>query len=144
MVTKSILENSLKGTRPFPQDADFPVPESSSQRSGVNQRPGDPNYDLFQLALKSTAKRLYPNYVNCDWSNDGTPAATEKEKKEILDSLQPGVLAKLSTVLKADPSIAERLRGPPPEKMAGVLPAPDGPSTSCSTMGCRTYNRIRY
>lgn len=35
---------------------------------GVNQREGDPNYDLFKLALKSTAKRLYPNYANVDWS----------------------------------------------------------------------------
>ena len=39
---------------------------------GVNRFPGEPNYDLFQLALKSTAKRLYPNYVNVDWSiNEG-------------------------------------------------------------------------
>ena len=39
---------------------------------GVNRKPGDPNYDLFQLALKSTAQRLYPNYANCDWSgNEG-------------------------------------------------------------------------
>ncbi len=37
---------------------------------GVNREPGDPNYDLFQLALKSTATRLYPNYANCDWSNN--------------------------------------------------------------------------
>ena len=35
---------------------------------GVNREPGDPNYDLFRLALKSTAQRLYPNYVNVDWS----------------------------------------------------------------------------
>ena len=35
---------------------------------GVNRKPEDPNYDLFQLALKSTALRLYPNYCNVDWS----------------------------------------------------------------------------
>lgn len=35
---------------------------------GVNRKPGEPNYDLYQLALESTAKRLYPNYVNVDWS----------------------------------------------------------------------------
>ena len=41
-------------------------------KKGVNRKPGDPNYDLFQKALKCTAKRLYPNYVNCDWSgNEG-------------------------------------------------------------------------
>ena len=38
--------------------------------TGVNRKPGDPNYDLYQLALKSTAQRLYPNYLNCDWSNN--------------------------------------------------------------------------
>lgn len=39
---------------------------------GVNRAPDDPNYDLFQLALKSTSLRLYPNYANVDWSgNEG-------------------------------------------------------------------------
>ena len=37
---------------------------------GVNRAPGDPNYDLFKLALRSTAQRLYPNYVNVDWSTN--------------------------------------------------------------------------
>lgn len=37
---------------------------------GVNRYPGDPNYDLFKLALRSTSQRLYPNYANCDWSNN--------------------------------------------------------------------------
>ena len=37
---------------------------------GVNRAPGDPNYDLFQLALKSTSQRLYPNYANVDWSGN--------------------------------------------------------------------------
>ena len=35
---------------------------------GVNRKQGEPNYDLYRLALKSTAQRLYPNYCNCDWS----------------------------------------------------------------------------
>lgn len=37
---------------------------------GVNRMPGDKNYDLYQLALESTAKRLYPNYANVDWSGN--------------------------------------------------------------------------
>ena len=37
---------------------------------GVNRKQGEPNYDLFRLALKSTARRLYPNYANVDWSNN--------------------------------------------------------------------------
>ena len=37
---------------------------------GVNRRQGDPNYDLYRLALKSTSLRLYPNYANVDWSGN--------------------------------------------------------------------------
>ena len=38
--------------------------------NGVNRKPGDPNYDLFRLALQCTAKRIYPNYANVDWSGN--------------------------------------------------------------------------
>jgi ribonucleoside-triphosphate reductase len=37
---------------------------------GVNRDCGDPNYDLYKLALRSTAQRLYPNYANVDWSGN--------------------------------------------------------------------------
>lgn len=37
---------------------------------GVNDKPGTPNYDMYQKALRSTAQRLYPNYVNCDFSGN--------------------------------------------------------------------------
>ena len=35
-------------------------------KSGINYNPGDPNYDLFQLACKVSAKRLFPNFSNQD------------------------------------------------------------------------------
>lgn len=35
-------------------------------KEGVNYNPGDPNYDLFQLSCKVSAKRLFPNYVFLD------------------------------------------------------------------------------
>lgn len=35
---------------------------------GVNKKPGDPNYDLYQLACKVTAKRFFPNFLNLDAS----------------------------------------------------------------------------
>ena len=35
-------------------------------KEGVNYNPGDPNYDLFELSMKVTAKRLFPNYVFLD------------------------------------------------------------------------------
>ena len=35
-------------------------------KAGVNYQPEDPNYDLFLLACKVSAKRLFPNFVNLD------------------------------------------------------------------------------
>lgn len=37
---------------------------------GVNDKPDTPNYDLYRLALQSTAMRLYPNYANVDWTGN--------------------------------------------------------------------------
>ena len=31
-------------------------------KEGVNYNPGDPNYDLFKLAIRTSAKRLFPNF----------------------------------------------------------------------------------
>ncbi|MDF2925594.1 MAG: ribonucleoside-triphosphate reductase catalytic subunit [Paenibacillaceae bacterium] len=31
-------------------------------KEGINYNPGDPNYDLFQLACRISAKRLFPNF----------------------------------------------------------------------------------
>lgn len=67
MVTKALLEGSIKGVGKLHKTAIFPCGIFQCMK-GVNRKPGDPNYDLFQLALKSTAQRLYPNYVNVDWS----------------------------------------------------------------------------
>ncbi len=35
-------------------------------KDGVNFNPGDPNYDLFQLACRCSAKRLFPNFSFID------------------------------------------------------------------------------
>ena len=67
MVIKALLEGSIKGVGKLHKTAIFPCGIFQCMK-GVNRKPGDPNYDLFQLALKSTAQRLYPNYVNVDWS----------------------------------------------------------------------------
>ena len=67
MVTKALLEGSIKGVGKLHKTAIFPCGIFQCMK-GVNRKPEDPNYDLFQLALKSTAQRLYPNYVNVDWS----------------------------------------------------------------------------
>ena len=35
-------------------------------KEGVNYNPGDPNYDLFKLAMRVSAKRLFPNFSFID------------------------------------------------------------------------------
>ena len=67
MVIKALLEGSIKGVGKVRKTPIFPCGIFQCM-NGVNRKPGDPNYDLFKLALKSTSKRLYPNYVNVDWS----------------------------------------------------------------------------
>ena len=71
MVTKAILDVSIKGIGKLHKTPIFPCGIFQCM-NGVNRKPGDANYDLFRLALKSTATRLYPNYANVDWSgNEG-------------------------------------------------------------------------
>lgn len=69
MVTKALLEGSIKGVGKFHKTSVFPCGIFQCMK-GVNRKPGDLNYDLFQLALKSTSQRLYPNYANVDWSGN--------------------------------------------------------------------------
>ena len=71
MVTKALLEVSINGIGKLHKTSIFPCGIFQCMK-GVNRKPEDPNYDLFRLALKSTAQRLYPNYANVDWSgNEG-------------------------------------------------------------------------
>ena len=43
----------------------FPV-QIFKVKEGVNYNPGDPNYDLFKLAIRVSAKRLFPNFSFID------------------------------------------------------------------------------
>ena len=43
----------------------FPV-QIFKVKEGVNYNPGDPNYDLFKLSIKVSAKRLFPNFSFLD------------------------------------------------------------------------------
>ena len=69
MITKALLNASIEGTGKLHKTSIFPCGIFQCMK-GVNRAPGDPNYDLFQLALKSTAQRLYPNYANVDWGGN--------------------------------------------------------------------------
>lgn len=69
MVTKALLETSIKGIGKLHKTSIFPCGIFQVMK-GVNKEPGTPNYDLYRLALQSTAQRLYPNYANVDWTGN--------------------------------------------------------------------------
>lgn len=69
MVIKALLDVSINGMGKLHKTSIFPCGIFQCM-NGVNRHPGEPNYDLFRLALKSTSLRLYPNYANVDWSGN--------------------------------------------------------------------------
>lgn len=68
IVIRAILDATIRGTGNG-QTSIFPC-QIFQMLDGVNTKPEDPNYDLFKHAIKCTSMRMYPNYVNCDWSKD--------------------------------------------------------------------------
>lgn len=69
MVIECLLRVSIEGLGKLHKTSIFPCGIFQCMK-GVNRDPGDPNYDMYRLALESTAKRLYPNYANVDWSGN--------------------------------------------------------------------------
>ena len=69
MVIEALLNASIKGIGKLHRTSIFHCGIFQMAR-GINRAPGDSNYDLYQLALRSTAQRLYPNYANVDWSGN--------------------------------------------------------------------------
>ena len=69
LVIDALLEVSIEGLGSTGKTSIFPCGIFQYMK-GVNDKPGTPNYDMYQKALKSTSQRLYPNYVNVDWSKN--------------------------------------------------------------------------
>ena len=67
LVTKWIFEASIDGIGEHHLTSIFPI-SIFQYKPGTNANPEDPNYDLKQLALQSMSKRIYPNWVNGNWS----------------------------------------------------------------------------
>ncbi|MBR6667752.1 MAG: anaerobic ribonucleoside triphosphate reductase [Clostridia bacterium] len=64
MVMKNVLlatEDGLGGG----ETPIFPI-QIFRVKEGINFNPGDPNYDLYRLAIKTSAKRLFPNFSFLD------------------------------------------------------------------------------
>ena len=64
MVTKNLLDATAAGLGNG-ETPIFPV-QIFKVKEGVSYSPGDPNYDLFQKAIKTSAKRLFPNFSFLD------------------------------------------------------------------------------
>lgn len=65
---RAVIKNILLATEAglgFGETAIFPI-HIFRLKEGVNFNPGDPNYDLFRLAIRVSAKRLFPNFSFVD------------------------------------------------------------------------------
>ena len=65
---RMVIENYLLATDAGLGKGETPIFPISifKVREGTNLNPGDPNYDLFKLACKVSAKRLFPNFSFMD------------------------------------------------------------------------------
>lgn len=105
MVTKALLEGCIKGVGKFHKTSIFPCGIFQCKK-GINRKPGEPNYDLFQLALQSTAQRLYPNYANCDVKMQKDWIEYDrKQKEEYINSLTEKQYNILITRLEENPAL---------------------------------------
>lgn len=109
-------------------------------KKGVNKNPSDPNYDLFKLACKCTAKRLYPNYANCDCSNQQSWIKQDRElKQNIIDNLTEEEYTRLQQYLYHNPEISNRLSIKLTDDCNQIyVDWTETPEELFSTMGCRT------
>ena len=64
MVIKNLLDATSAGLGNG-ETPIFPV-QIFKVKEGVSYAPGDPNYDLFQKAIRTSAKRLFPNFSFLD------------------------------------------------------------------------------
>ena len=139
MVTKAILEACIDGTGPNHTTSIFPC-GIFQYKKGVNNKPGTPNYDLKKLAIYSMSKRIYPNFANCDWTNQVNWKKLDiKTRQEVIDSLTTDEHIKLLHILENDSELAYKLHlrvG----NSAIIIDEEERPYELFSTMGCRTAN----
>ena len=141
LIIKALLEGSINGTGKYHRTPIFPCGIFQVKKN-INLYPGTPNYDLYQLALESTAKRLYPNYANCDWSNQKSWEEQDvKDRQAYIDSLSTADYNKLYARLSEDTKGAKQLglTLTDQHKIEAISLA-DNPNVFFSTMGCRTAN----
>ena len=146
MVTKALLEVSMEGLGKNGVTSIFPCGIFQIKK-GVNFKPGDPNYDLKRLALKSTTMRIYPNYANCDWSNQVNWFKQDrKQKQEYINSLDKESYKKLWYMIQQNQDECMEKVGlytePTFNEGSIKVDMNERPIEYFSTMGCRTVNGL--
>lgn len=65
---RMVIRNLLKATYAGLGNGETPIfpVQIFKVKEGINYNPGDPNYDLFKQAIKTSAKRLFPNFSFLD------------------------------------------------------------------------------
>ena len=107
-------------------------------KAGVSKNPCDPNYDLFEMAIKSTVKRIYPNYVNCDFSGQKAwVAADRKAKEDVINNLSEEKKAALIERLKVDEEVMKNLTLSVTKEGEIKVTSDELPCEAMSTMGKR-------
>lgn len=138
LVTRAILEKTMEGVGKYGKTSIFPC--EIFQYSKELHGPGKPNHDLYLLALKCTAQRLYPNYCNLDWSTQKGWVNKDRDiKKKIINELDKESYSKLIQNINKFPENAEKLFLKVIDNEI-VIDNTERPYEISSTMGCRTIN----
>lgn len=148
-VINALLDGQIAGTGPDHRTSIFPCAIFQYDKE-INGKPGSSNYDLFRKALLSCAKRIYPNFANCQWSLQKKGQIYDRtEKQEALTLLniydeKHGTDYKnvLREWLVSNPQEAYNLslRVTDDNNITVVNWNVQKPFEIMSTMGCRTYN----
>lgn len=145
LIIDAILEAQMKGTGPGHKTAIFPCAIFQYSKE-INGKPGTPNYDLYKKALKSCVKRIYPNFVNYDWSTQVIGQKYDREQKEIAVNYllnnerdtYDALVKYFSNHLEESYNLSVEVNAEGELKIASWNL--QKPFEISSTMGCRTYN----
>ena len=140
-IIKAILNGSIKGIGKYHRTPIFPC-GIFQLKEGINVKKGDPNYDLKKLAIKSTIRRLYPNYANCDWSVQKSWHDEDiKLKEKVINNLDDNFKNELYKFLEEKPQFKEKL-SLKIENNEIKVDKNESPTSLFGTMGCVDGNEV--
>ena len=135
MIIDCLLDASIRGTGKNHLTPIFPC-GIFQMKKGINRKPGDPNYHLFKKALESTSKRIYPNYANCDWSNQKAWKKADIDVKErVIGELNEIEKNTLIDRLNNNKALAEKLSILKFDKGEIIIDTEEKPYEYFGTMG---------